>query len=184
MNIMASCSRESSLHAVVRAGFPIGTNSNPGGGSRLSVYWIGVGQCLGSLERSMDCCESNNTSSSSFFFLSLFSMSSNHDLCPELILGFSGLATKPGGKGAVQSIKLPLRSLLCRSLACSPVPTPGAVRFSLPISTGKSSVYREGTCTQRRVSAGVRTRQEGAVSDAGSVARATPGAVRHDGRLL
>jgi hypothetical protein len=31
---------------------------------------------------------------------------------------------------------LPLRSLLCRSLACSPVPTPGAVCFSLPISTG------------------------------------------------
>lgn len=175
---MASCSRESSLHAVVRAGFPMGTNSNPGGGSRLSVYWIGVGQCLGLLGRSMGWRKSNNTSNSSFFFfLSLFWMNSNHDLCPELILGLSGRATKPGGKGAVQSITLPLRSLLCRSLACSPVPTPGAVRFSLPISTGRSSVHRRGTWTQGRASAGVGTRQEEAVSDAGSVARATPSAV-------
>jgi hypothetical protein len=31
---------------------------------------------------------------------------------------------------------LPLRSLLCRSLAWSPVPTPGAILFSLPIVTG------------------------------------------------
>lgn len=37
MKIIAPCSRESSLHAVVRAGFPIGTNSKPGGGSRFSV---------------------------------------------------------------------------------------------------------------------------------------------------
>jgi hypothetical protein len=37
MKIMASCSRESSLHAMVRAGFPMGTNSKPGGGSFFSV---------------------------------------------------------------------------------------------------------------------------------------------------
>ena len=34
MKTMASCSREISLHAVVRYGLPIGTNSNPGGGVR------------------------------------------------------------------------------------------------------------------------------------------------------
>jgi len=50
--------------------------------------------------------------------------------------GRSGLATKPGGKGACQSHKLPRRSLLCRSLAWSPVPAPGPFFFSLPISTG------------------------------------------------
>ena len=32
MNIMASCSRDSSLHAVVSSGFPVATNSKPGGG--------------------------------------------------------------------------------------------------------------------------------------------------------
>jgi hypothetical protein len=44
---------------------------------------------------------------------------------------------------------LPLRSLLCRSLAWSPVPTPGAFLFSLPIGTDNSSVYHGATCTQQ-----------------------------------
>lgn len=91
------------------------------------------------------------TSNSSFFFLSLFSMNSNHDLCFELIRGFSGLATSPGGKGADQSIKLPLRFLLWRSFAWSPVGAPGTFFFSLPILTGKkniSSPQHIMTCTQ------------------------------------
>ncbi len=115
MNIMAPVSRESSLHAVVKSGFPIGTNSKPGGGSLLSVNCVGGGnhQPLDSPQVVDQVAQfSNNTSNSSFFFLSLFSMNSNHDLWPELMRGLSGLATKPGGGGALQSHKLPRRSLL------------------------------------------------------------------------
>ncbi len=124
---------------------------------RLSLVgvlrWVGrsapgPAQAVGGL----GCRQFKSTSISNFFFfLSLFWMNSNHDLCPELILGLSGLATKPGGKGAAQSITLPLRSLLCRSLACSPAPTPGAVRFSLPISTGNHQYpVAEHVCREER----------------------------------
>lgn len=121
-------------------------------------------QCLGSLERQVKRCKPN-TSNSSFFFFSLFSMNSNHDLCLELTCGLSGRATKPGGKGAVQSITLPLRSFLCRSLAWSPVPTPGAFLFSLPIGSD-NSVYHSVTCTQQ-VSRQISARHETATASVG-----------------
>lgn len=84
------------------------------------------------------------TSNSSFFFLSLFSMNSNQDLCLELDCGLSGLAFRPGGSGAVQSMRLPLRSLLCLSFAELPVAPPGPPFLSLPILNGYNLTMVEG----------------------------------------
>ena len=39
MKIIASCSRDISLQATVRSGFPVGTNSKPGGGSFFVVTY-------------------------------------------------------------------------------------------------------------------------------------------------
>ena len=40
MKIIASFSRDSSLHAVVSWGFPVGTKSKPGGGFLSDVIWM------------------------------------------------------------------------------------------------------------------------------------------------
>jgi len=131
---MAPCSRESSLHAVVRAGFPIGTNSNPGGGWRSSVnYPLSATRYVGVIRQAVSRGVPV-TLNSSFFFLSLFSMSSNQDLCFDPPCGFCGMATSPGGSGAVQSMMLPFLSLLCLSLAW--LPAGGPPFFSLPMLNG------------------------------------------------
>lgn len=92
------------------------------------------------------------TSNSSFFFLSLFSMNSNQDLCLELVCGLSSLAFKPGGKGTVQSIRLPFRSLLCLSLAWLPVAAARSPFFSRPILNGSyqlTMLERAGNTVQQ-----------------------------------
>jgi hypothetical protein len=67
MKIIASFSRDNSLHAVVSWGFPVGTKSKPGGGFLSEVTWMHDES--GTLPSGQEC-----TLNSSFFFLSLFSI--------------------------------------------------------------------------------------------------------------
>jgi hypothetical protein len=123
MKIIASCSRDFSLHSCVNSGLPIGTNSKPGGGCWSCTTYGGDVSGVQQLYLA------NSTLNSSFFFLSLLSTISKYE--GNFVFGWASLAVNVSSGGARGSRSF-LASRRCLSLA-GPSPAPGNGLFSLPI---------------------------------------------------